>query len=139
MPCTDITEIATIWLDEQDRLRHYMLRKRSCNRPVDSQSLPRQRLIGRSAEEIASDGREALMHGLDLPETEAFLSYKHLCVLQAVLQAYLGHVPSGAASECAIAEITCDEHGVVIEARVRLSVKTEDIQPCKSHSRCGCH
>lgn len=123
MPCEDLTESIFIALDAEERLMHYVLRKESCGRMIGDESMLCDTLKGMPAEDIL-----AVSTGIE--GDSDFLAEKHLNALKSALRAYLGLNPAGSGEPCAISEISCDESGTTIVARIRVDLPTENFKSC---------
>jgi len=137
MPCSDVTETLTVVLDAQEHLRHYVLRKKSCDRLIGAEALLAEFFANSTIEQILATTADRLPATDD--EMHGFLQCKHLYALQAVLNAYIGEAPAGEKEPCAIAEIVTDEQGATIQARISVDLLTEKIQACSGAKGCsGC-
>lgn len=135
MPCSDVTEILTLQLDDAELVRDYALEKRSCGRAVGEKSLLLDWLAGRCAEELLGLEIDALFERFDpSEEAEEFLLLKHWFAVREALAVYLGHEDGGASSPCAMASVACGPEGTEVIVRLSVDVLTEKIRSC---GRCG--
>lgn len=135
MPCNDVTESIRIVLDKGDRIESYILTKKTCGEAVGMESLLIDNLKGKALEGIVGLKESEILR-LQAPgsDIERFLTLKHLFGIRSVLEAYAGHRPTGADSDCAIVSVYYDEASTVIEAEIDISLLTERIKAC---THCG--
>lgn len=138
MPCTDVTEIVQVALDEHDRLHRYAFTKRTCGQGVGVVSLLIDDLRGLSVDEVLAIEPAALLarHPSD-DALEEFLTLKHLFAVQGALEVLTGREPGGPADVCAAAEIIYDEGECVIEAEIKVDLVTDKIKACGGCVGCG--
>jgi hypothetical protein len=138
MPCSDVTEVLRLRLDEQDRLAGYQLIKRSCGRAVGEQSLLAAQLDGRTAQELiallAEDFADA--HPT-VSDEEMFLQLKHFFAVQAGLRTLLGLDPGGTGDPVRVAAISYEGGEVVLEAELVVDVLTDRIKSCGKCKGCS--
>lgn len=138
MPCSDVTELIRVELDEQDRLTHYRFVKRTCGQGVGADSLILGALQGRGAEDIlAMEPDEFLaMHPVE-QEIEEFLTLKHLIAVQSALEVLLGKAHGGPGEMCAAAEVGFEDGLTTLDARISVDLVTEKIAACGNCRGCG--
>jgi hypothetical protein len=138
MPCSDVTEIIRVMVDDCDRLANYQFSKRTCGQGVGAESLLIEQLGERSVEELLAMDAESFLteHPIE-DELEEFLSLKHLFGVQSALEVLTGHEPGGPADPCAAAEIAFEDGHVVITAQIDVDLMTEKIQSCGGCKKCG--
>ena len=138
MPCNDITEVIEVVLDEQDRLKEYTFRKRTCGQGVGAGDLLMGVLGGMSAEELLGITPEHFLEAWPIEEPlEEFLALKHLIAVQSALEVLLGKANGGPGEICAAAEIICDGAETTISARIAVDLVTEKIKSCGGCKGCG--
>ena len=138
MPCSDITEVIEVILDEQDRLKEYTFRKRTCGQGVGSGDLLTGVLGGMSADALLAMTPEFFLETWPVEEPlEEFLGLKHLIAVQSALEVLLGRASGGPGEMCAAAEIGCEGNDTVILARISVDLITEKIKSCGNCKGCG--
>lgn len=138
MPCSDVTELIRIVLDDQDRLKEYRFIKRTCGRGVGVDALLIDVLGGRRVEEILAITPERFIEEHPVAEPiEEFLGLKHLIAVQAALEVLTGRAFGGPNELCAAAEISCGEGETVIDARIAVDLVVEEIRSCGGCRACG--
>jgi len=135
LPCNDITEEIRIILDNDDRLKPYTLRKKTCGGAVGIESLLIDSLAGKAVADLIAVN-EFTFQQEHLPEDHImeFLNLKHLIAVKSVLNAYLGNISAGAGDPCSIAGIESDGEGTIIDADIDIGLMTDKIKSC---SHCG--
>ena len=138
MPCTDITEVIRVVLDEDDRLKDYNYAKRTCGQAVGAASLLVDVLRGLSVQELLEyEGEQFIAdHPID-DELEEFLGLKHFFAIQSALEVLTGRSSGGPDDPCAAAEIAYESGEVVIDAQIKVDVVTEKIKSCGNCKGCG--
>ncbi len=135
MPCSDVTEVLSLRLDEGEHLLSYTLHKRTCGRGVGDSGLLAGRLSGKTAAEILELSGETWEFGTT-DEVEQFLELKHLFGLQAGLRALLGQEAAGASDPVSASRVAFEEQELLFEAELSVDILTERIESC---GRCkGC-
>lgn len=138
MPCSDITEVIEVILDEQDRLKEYTFRKRTCGQGVGSGNLLMEVLSGMPAEELLAMTPDHFLETWPVEDPlEEFLGLKHLIAVQSALEVLLGRASGGPGEMCAAAEIGCEGNDTVILARISVDLITEKIKSCGNCKGCG--
>lgn len=138
MPCSDVTELIHIELDDQDRLAGYRFIKRTCGQGVGADALILSALQGRTADEIMAIDPDDFMEAHPVEEDiEAFLTLKHLFAVQAALEVLSGRASGGPGELCAAAEIGFEDGHTTLDARISVDLVTEKIQACGSCKGCG--
>lgn len=138
MPCSDVTELIRIELDEADRLAQYRFVKRTCGQGVGADSLILSAIQGKPAEEIIAIDPDAFMDAHPVEEDiEAFLTLKHLIAVQGALEVLLGRASGGPGELCAAAEVGYEEGHTTLDARISVDLVTEKIQSCGNCKGCG--
>lgn len=138
MPCSDVTEIIQVTLDNEDRLKDYYYSKRTCGQGVGAGNLLIEWVRGKSADEILAYDAERFLkeHPIE-DELEEFLSLKHLFAIQSVLEVLVGKGPGGKDDPCAAAEITYDNGEIVMDGQIAVDLVTEKIKACGHCRACG--
>lgn len=138
MPCSDVTELIRIELDDDDRLEKYRFIKRTCGQGVGADSLILEFLEGRGADDIIAIDPDAFMDDHPVEEdVEAFLQLKHLIAVQGALEVLLGRTSGGPGELCAAAEIAYEDGHTTLDARISVDLVTEKIQSCGNCKGCG--
>ena len=138
MPCANVDEYITLVLDDQDRLKHYTLRKDACGAAVGHESFLLDQLAGASVNEVlALDPGGFLARFPATDDLQEFLVGKHLAAIQEALKALTGEQPAGPTDLCAAASIQCNGDETAIRAWIAVDVNTERIQPCGPCQTCA--
>jgi hypothetical protein len=138
MPCSDVTEVIEVILDEQDRLKEYTFRKRTCGQGVGVGDLLQGILGGMPAEDVLAITPEYFLETWPVEDSlEEFLGLKHLIAVQSALEVLLGKASGGPGELCAAAEIGCEGNDTVILARISVDLITEKIKSCGNCKGCG--
>lgn len=138
MPCSDITEVIEVVLDDQDRLKEYSFRKRTCGQGVGSGNLLIGALGGMPAEELLSMSPEYFLQTWPVEDPlEEFLGLKHLIAVQSALEVLLGRASGGPGEICAAAEISFEDGDTILNARISVDLVTEKIKSCGNCKGCG--
>jgi hypothetical protein len=138
MPCSDVTEIIEVRLDEQDRLKDYYLSKRTCGQGVGAGNLLIEWFKGWSADEILAYNSDRFLadHPIE-DELKEFLSLKHFFAIQSVLEVLTGKEPGGKDDPCAAAEIRTEDGDLIITGQIEVDLVTEKIKACGNCRACG--
>ena len=138
MPCSDITEVIEVVLDEQDCLKEYTFRKRTCGQGVGSGNLLIGILGGMPVEELLGMSPDYFLETWPVEDPlEEFLGLKHLIAVQSAVEVLLGRASGGPGEMCAAAEIGCEGGDTVILARLSVDLITEKIKSCGNCKGCG--
>lgn len=138
MPCSDVTELIRIELDDCDRLESYRFVKRTCGQGVGADALILSALQGRSVEDIlAIDPSEFIEEHPVEEEVEEFLTLKHLIAVQSAIEVLTGAASGGPGDLCAAAEIAFEEGRTTLDARISVDLVTEKIASCGNCKGCG--
>jgi len=138
MPCSDITEILEIILDENECMKDYAFAKRTCGQGVGAQALildyiqtwPLDTLLTITADEFLTEFPIA-------DPDEEFLSLKHLFAIQGALEVYTGTEPGGRHDFFAASGIEYDVDETRIAGQISVDVVVEKIEACGSCSSCN--
>ncbi len=137
MPCSDLTELIRVVVDDDDRLLDYRFVKRTCGRAVGAESLLRGELAGMTAAGILALTPEAVTEAaIPMPPEEEFLRLKHLFAVQSALEVLLGRADCGPQAQCAAAQIAWESGQTVIDARIRVDAVHGRIQACSTCGQC---
>lgn len=136
MPCSDVTEVLALELDEGEHLLSYYLNKRTCGRAVGEASLLLERLAGMPVPAITAISADEWESGA-MDEVELFLELKHLFALQSGLRALLGMDPAGAEDPVKASRIASDGGKLMFEAELSVDILTERIKSCGRCKGCG--
>lgn len=138
MPCSDVTEVIRVVLDDQDCLEEYVFAKRSCGQGVGAESLLIDQLRGRSLDELLVITADAFLAEFPIPDSvEEFLSLKHLFAIQSALEVLTGKEPGRKGDAFAAGEIGFDEGKTVVYGRIVIDIVTEKIKACGGCGSCG--
>ena len=138
MPCSDVTELIRVELDDQDRLLRYRFVKRTCGQGVGADALILAALAGRSVDEIlAIDPGDFLEEHPVEEEIEEFLTLKHLIAVQSAIEVLTGAANGGPKDLCAAAEISFEDGVTTLDARISVDLVTEKIASCGNCKGCG--
>ena len=138
MPCSDVTELIRVELDENDRLLDYRFVKRTCGQGVGVDCLLLSIMSGKRAQDILATAPETFLESQPAGEPiEEFLALKHLIALQSALEVLLGQSAGGAKDICAAAEIGFEDGVTTLDARIRVDLVTERIKSCGNCKGCG--
>jgi len=138
VPCSDITEVIQVVIDNEDRLKDYHFAKRSCGRGVGTASLLIDQLRGLTVSDVLAYDAEKFLDEYPIAEElEEFLSLKHLFAVQSALEVLTGLDSCGPGSACAAAEIGYDGEDMVLDGRIAIDLVTEKIKSCGNCGTCG--
>ncbi len=138
MPCSDVTELLTLTVDDEDRLTEYRFVKRTCGQGVGADSLLGEQLAGRTVGEILALEPDAFLAAYPVPEgVEEFLTLKHLIAVQSALEVLTGQASGGPGEICAAAEIGYAPDATTLHVRISVDLVTERIKSCGSCGGCG--
>lgn len=138
MPCSDVTEIIRVVVDEHDCLKSYQFSKRTCGQGVGAESLLIDQLGGRAVDELLTMDAEAFLERYPIEdELEEFLSLKHFFAVQGALEVLTGVEPGGKHNACAAAEIGFEDGDVVLTGVIDVELVTDKIKSCGSCKGCG--
>lgn len=131
MPCTDVTELLTLTLDNADRVVSYELTKQTCGGAVAGRGLIRDWVKLRPVSEVvALQPATVLAESHRKGTVNEYLTLKHLFSIQAALASYQGQTSN---HEPGLLQIESIDHGpddTRIQARIKLDVLTEKIRAC---------
>lgn len=138
MPCKDVTEVIEVILDEQDRLKAYSFRKRTCGQGVGAGSLLIEVLGGMEVETLLAISPEQFLETWPAAEPiEEFLGLKHLIAVQSSLEVLLGREAGGPGAICATAEVAFEEGDTIITSVISVDLVEEKIKSCGNCKGCG--
>ncbi len=138
MPCSDVTELLEVVLDDEDRLKEYTFSKRTCGQGVGAESLLIDQLRGRSLDELLNKTADAFLTEFPIVDPlEEFLSLKHLFAVQGALEVYVGREPGGKADAFAASGIEYGVDETRINGRIAVDIVTEKIESCGGCTSCG--
>ncbi len=136
MPCSDVTEVLALRLDESEHFLSYSLHKRTCGRSVGAGPLLEARIRGMPADAVLALDAGTWEFG-DADEVQQFLELKHLFAVQSGLRALLGLEPAGADDAISTSRVAYDEEGLLLEAELAVDILTERIAACGRCKGCG--
>ena len=138
MPCTDITELIHLEVDDDNRLVDYRFIKRTCGQGVGADRLLMPVLGNTSIDSILAITPDNFIKNHPPAEAiEEFLGLKHLIAVQSALEVLLGQAHGGPAEICAAAEISCEGDRTTLDARINVDLVIEKIESCGSCKGCG--
>ncbi|GMV95366.1 MAG: hypothetical protein KJ052_21840 [Candidatus Hydrogenedentes bacterium] len=138
MPCSDVTEIIQVTLDNDERLVDYFFSKRTCGQGVGAGNLLIEQFKGKTVDELlAYDAERYLAEFPVEDELEEFLGLKHFFAIQSVLEVLVGKEPGGKGDPCAAAEISYEDGQLVIDGQIEVDLVTEKIKSCGGCRGCG--
>jgi hypothetical protein len=131
MPCTDVTEVLVLSLDNSDRVQTYSLHKETCGGAVAGRGLIRDWVKHREvAEVLALQPAELLMQTNRRGTVNEYLTLKHLFSIQGALAAYRGEMADHEPGLLQIESIEYAPDETRLQARIKLDVLTEKIKAC---------
>ncbi len=137
MPCSDVTEILSVTLDEQECLKAYTFSKRTCGQGVGAQSLLIDQLGGKTLQELLAYTADDFLTEFPIAdEIEEFLSLKHLFAIQGALEVLTGKESGGKDAAFAASGIFYGEDETVVEGRISIDLVTEKIKACGNCGTC---
>ena len=137
MPCSDVTEVLSVTLDEKDCLMAYSFSKRTCGQGVGVESLLIDQLGGKSLEELLAYSAEEFLSEFPVgDEIEEFLSLKHLFAVQGALEVLTGKESGGKDAPFAASGVSYGEDETIIEGRISVDLMTEKIEACGNCGSC---
>ena len=138
MPCSDVTEVIRVVLDDHDCLKEYHFAKRTCGQGVGAESLLIDQLKGSSMDQLLRIPADDFLSEFPIPdEIEEFLSLKHLFAIQSALEVLTGKEPGRKGDPFAAGEIEYGDGETVIAGRIIVDIVTEKIKACGGCSSCG--
>ena len=140
MPCSDVTEVLSLTLDDEDRLTHYTLFKLTCGGGVGNPSLLRKWIENRPVAEILATTPDVIVEAFPTPsDTWEFLAIKHLLAVQSGLHALLGDSASTPDDTCMIETVEYGPKGVRMLAQIKVDILTQSITACGGCGTCSTH
>lgn len=138
MPCTDITDVLQLRIDEKNEVGKYWLRKRSCGGAVGERSLIFDWLRGKSTQEILDANITDFLDSFGTIEDEVYeyLLIKHFFAVKSGVGILLGKETGTPEDFCAVDSISYGPQGTDLVAYLRMDVITDQIRSC---GRCGSH
>ena len=137
MPCSDVSEILRIDLDNDDRIIFYSLSKDSCGGGVGKPSLIRKWMKNKTTNDVLAISPSEFAHSLNLKSTTwEYLHLKHLLAIQSGIRAMSGQPPAGAIDYCVVESIEYGSDRTKMTARISVDLMTDEIKSC---SNCGCN
>lgn len=138
MPCSDVTEMIEVVLDEDERLKEYRLSKRTCGQGVGAESLLIEQLAGRGLDELLDFTAEKYLAEYPVfDQMEEFLSLKHLFAIQGALEVLVGRAPGRKDDAFAASEISFEDEATTIRGLIQIDLVTEKIKACGGCGSCG--
>lgn len=138
MPCSDITEVIQVVIDDQDRLKDYFFAKRTCGKSIGAASLLLDELKSKPVDELLAYTAESFLDEFPVEdELEEFMRLKHFFAVQGALEVLTGVEPGGPKSLCAAAEIGYEDGDLLIDARISIELVTDKIKSCGNCKGCG--
>ncbi|MEZ5358142.1 MAG: hypothetical protein R3F48_04865 [Candidatus Zixiibacteriota bacterium] len=138
MPCSNITELIRVVLDEDDRLTDYRLIKRTCGAGVGGEKILINIFRDCAPCEIVDLDIETFVDRYPAEDDLGqFLMLKHFLALQGVLQVYTGGESGGVGEFCTVSGIGHEDGEVIIDAEIAVDAVTDKIQSCGHCGSCG--
>lgn len=138
MPCSDVTEVLSVTLDEWERLKDYSFSKRTCGQGVGVESLLIDQLGGKSMQELLAYSADDFLREFPIgDEIEEFLSLKHLFAIQGALEVLTGIESGGKDDPFSASGVSYGENETVIEGLISVDLVTEKIKACGNCGTCG--
>ncbi len=138
MPCSNITELMRVVLDEKEQLTDYRFIKQTCGAGVGGEKLLLDVFRGQSAQDILKLDIDAFC---DLYPAEddlmQFLYLKHFTAIHGVLQVYTGRQSGGVGEFCTVSSIRHENGDAIIDSEIAVDAVTEKIQACGRCDGCG--
>lgn len=130
MPCDDQTEYLELLLDEEDRVGDFLLRKKTCGRPVGGNDL-QPFVKGLSLEELLeTELIHHVPHLRTLELTDEFLMFKQFYSLRAAAAVVLGRAEGGLREPFVMDELICSANQTKVSGFVSVDVISEEIEAC---------
>jgi hypothetical protein len=137
MPCSDVTELLTIDLDTDDRIRSYSLTKKTCGGTMGRDSLILKMINGKQAEELIATPIEVFYRDIRFSSDLKEMVYsKHYLAVQAGLAEFLGLPGRASRGACDLESVEYGPEGSAITARVRVALATSEITSCGTCASC---
>ena len=138
MPCSDVTEVIHVELDDNERLVHYAFSKRTCGQGVGAESLLLDQLRERPLSDLLEYEGDDFLAEYPIPDDlEEFLSLKHLYAIKSALEVFAGREAGGRNEPFALSEIGYQEGRWMIEGRISVELVTDRIKSCGGCKGCG--
>jgi hypothetical protein len=138
MPCSDITEILEVILDENDCLKEYAFAKRTCGQGVGAQALILEHIQSRPLNELLFMTADQFLAEFPIADPdEEFLSLKHLFAIQGALEVYTGAEAGGRHDFFAASGIEYDVDETRIAGQIAVDVVVEKIEACGNCTSCN--
>lgn len=138
MPCSDVTEVLEIRLDDADRLESYSFVKRTCGQAVGEAALILDWVRGESADFFLTVQPEDFLdtHGIT-DSLEEFLVLKHLFAIQSAVEVHFGLAPGRPDDAFAPSAIEYEDGVTVVRGLIALDIVTDKIASCGNCRGCG--
>lgn len=138
MPCSDITELLRLRLNNDDRVMGYELIKRTCGRAVGERSLMEAAFVGSNANDLARMTADDFADALpEMRDEELVLALKHFFAVRAGARVLIGHITGGVNDPVRVAKVGYEGDEVILEAEIAIDVITEEIKACGKCKGCG--
>ena len=137
MPCEDQTEYIEFLLDEEDRLEDFLLRKKTCGRPVGDTTLT-PFVKGMTLEQLlAQELAQRIPHLQEMELTDEFLMFKQYYSLRAAASVILGLETGGLAESFVMDEMIISADKAKYAGYVAVDVISEEIEACGKCRGCA--
>ena len=138
MPCSDVTELLTIDLDSEDRIRSYSLTKKTCGGTMGRDSLILKMIRGKPAEELIATPIEVFYRDIRFSSDLKEMVYsKHYLAVQAGLGAFLGQEGRASRGVSDLESVVYGPEGSEITARISVELAASNIKSCGTCAGCG--
>ena len=138
MPCSDVSEVLSLDLDNEERVLFYSLSTDTCGGAVGKPSLLKKWLKNKTAFVLIELPPGDFAASLNLrSNTWEYLHMKHLMAVQSTLRAVLGIPPIGSANYCSVESIVHQPDRIKITSRIAVDLMTAEIQACSGCGTCG--
>lgn len=125
MPCDEISEVITVVLDREERLRYFLFEKMTCGKIVPLSGKLNDHCRGMDLDALDALDLDAAVRSLGVSDEETFfLVEKELDALQSVVANYRGSERGFDPDRYRIESIECGEDSVTIK-QVILAPKPE--------------
>ena len=138
MPCSDVTELLTIELDREERVKSYSLTKRTCGGAMGRDSLILKLIRNRSVSELLALPAHLFYGEIQFSSDLKEMVYlKHYFAVQAGLAAYVGKQAKASRGECTLESVIFGSDGIELTGLVNVDMSTNKISACGGCAACG--
>lgn len=138
MPCTDVTDILRLQLDQHDRIAGYSLTKLTCGGVMGKESLLMKWCGGLTAEQVRDTTIEQFQTRFPTEDvTVEFVRLKHLIAIQKGIAVLLGEQAARPDDSIVLESVEHGPDGTSLLALIRVDLVTEEIRACGGCGSCG--